>query len=1220
METKISRISSSVTLDPTRYSSLRKQRKRLHVLVIGSILFLSSVCNVVAQGRVVLNGAKINLTGNAYLVVANPATNAITRNSGHIISEGQTNNIKWNIGTTTGTYVIPWGYGDAEYIPVTFTKTAGSGTGYFLFSTYKTAWNNSALLPTGVTNINCACGFDNSTFETDRFWQINAQGYTTKPSLTNVEFTYLDAENATPNTIMESGIRVKRYNSTSNSWTDVYLSNSLNSTTNKLTVASIDVANLYSWWTLGTLNGNRYWVAPSNSNSNLAANWAPISGGAGNAGVPVMGDAVFFDTASNSNCVLDSDLSAYNLTISPGFAGTITQGNNAITVNNDATFSGGAFTGGTGNITVNGNFTVAGTSFTAPSNYLEIKGNFNMTSGSFTHNNGTVVFSGTNGTTQTINTSTATTFNNISVTNTAASPGVSVQSNENLKGVLTLASNVNFDADGSANTAIFKLLSTADSPTQDASIATLPSGAQVSGKVTVQRFMTKEGANNGRIYRYISSPILNATVADLQQEIPVTGTFTGRSSCSGCTSSSQSLFAYNETVITDTNGSGANDQEDGYIDFPNATNSETFQSGRGYALYVRANLLTSTLWDLRGTINSGNISFPVTYTSTGTLGSDGWNLVGNPFPSTIDWNSASGWTKTNMETAIYITDNGSAATIRTAAWNGIVGTNGGSRYVSTGQAFWVKANGAGAPVLQADENVKVAGTQTTFFREIQPSTLLRVTLAQGAIKDETIIHFREDASSDFDPHADARKLPNSIVNISSVLPDGKTLAINSLGTFDCNTTIPLTINNVAPGNYKLDFAQLETFPTGINILLEDNFTGASVDIRSGSYNFQVTASKDTYGSNRFKISFSSVQLNPALSINAADVCEGTDGLIWINNVQEGVSYQAQANDITLASSKQNGIMTIIVPKTYLKSGENKLTIQSSTAFCDEKMDQEIVLNVQSLQTPTVESATTCEPGAVTLKASGASDNDSYNWYEEQNSAIPIEEVHGDTFKTPSLKKSKTFYVSITNGLGCESERVPVKASIMTPEPAVIQVMSNTLASNYLVGNQWHLNGEKLEGATEQTIQAKESGIYMLEVTTQGCTTSSQVDFTIPVNEEEEIPTPGEEVTPSPQDDTEGQTSKEETVTGAEEVSFYNIISISPNPFKGTAIIQVSNTFQNVTKVRVMNSAGQILQYVTLEQAEGKKIGYIKLENQPSGVYLIQIFSTTGVHQRKIVKK
>ncbi len=79
----------------------------------------------------------------------------------------------------------------------------------------------------------------------------------------------------------------------------------------------------------------------------------------------------------------------------------------------------------------------------------------------------------------------------------------------------------------------------------------------------------------------------------------------------------------------------------------------------------------------------------------------------------------SGWTKDNMDAGIYIIDNG-GTTARFATWNGVTGTNGGSRYIATGQAFWVKASGAGTPVLNADENVKVPGIQTTFFREQAP--------------------------------------------------------------------------------------------------------------------------------------------------------------------------------------------------------------------------------------------------------------------------------------------------------------------------------------------------------------------------------------------------------------------------------------------------------------------------------------------------------------------
>jgi len=503
-------------------------------VLIVSFFLAVSLNAIFAQTRLILNGAVVTLNQGVYLVIDNPAATAIARNSGHIISEGENNRIRWNMGTTTGTYIIPWGYSTTDYIPLTFTKAAGTGSGYFLFSTYHTAWNNISQLPTGVTNLNGVSGTDNSAFISDRFWQVNAQSYTTKPALTNLEFTYLDAENAAPNIITESMLKAKRYNSSLNSWTDNIPSSSVNTTSNKVTVASVNAANLQAWWMLGGLSTARYWVALSNSTSNVASNWSETSGGVGNADVPVVGDSVVFDGAGIFNCTMDANLSASSLTVGSGYSGLITQGPNVLTLNNDAIFSGGTFTGGSSNLIVNGNFTVSGASFIAPSASLDVKRDFNVSSGSFAHNNGTVLFSGTNATTQNITSTAVTTFNNISTTNTAASPGVSVQSNQNLKGVLTLASNVNFDADGSSNTAVFKLLSAGDNPTQDAAVNILPSGAIVSGNVTVQRFMSKEGWSNTRIYRYISSPVQNAPVSDLQLEIPVSGNFSGRSLCTGC--------------------------------------------------------------------------------------------------------------------------------------------------------------------------------------------------------------------------------------------------------------------------------------------------------------------------------------------------------------------------------------------------------------------------------------------------------------------------------------------------------------------------------------------------------------------------------------------------------------------------------------------------------------------------------------------------------------
>src|SRR5689334_2549147 len=115
--------------------------------------FLAGVSfEIFAQTQLILNGAIVNLNQGAYLVVDNAATNAITRNSGFIISEGENNILQWNMGTSTGTYTVPWGHGSTDYLPLTFTKSSGVGSGNFLFSTYSTGWQNSAQLPTGVSN------------------------------------------------------------------------------------------------------------------------------------------------------------------------------------------------------------------------------------------------------------------------------------------------------------------------------------------------------------------------------------------------------------------------------------------------------------------------------------------------------------------------------------------------------------------------------------------------------------------------------------------------------------------------------------------------------------------------------------------------------------------------------------------------------------------------------------------------------------------------------------------------------------------------------------------------------------------------------------------------------------------------------------------------------------------------------------------------------------
>ena len=219
------------------------------------IAILSFTCSMVcAQAKLVINGGVITINNGASLVIDNPDNTAITRNSsGYIISEGAGNKVDWIINTGNGnTYLLPFG-NTAGYFPLQFKAASGTGSGHFIFSTYPTTrWKNSDNLPPGVTNVN-KDGTDNSDKMIDRFWQINPQGYTKNPALTNLLFTYVNAELAAPNIITTANLVAQRWNPAPQSWNDYVTASVVNTANNTVTVASIEGNQLYNWWTLTDL-------------------------------------------------------------------------------------------------------------------------------------------------------------------------------------------------------------------------------------------------------------------------------------------------------------------------------------------------------------------------------------------------------------------------------------------------------------------------------------------------------------------------------------------------------------------------------------------------------------------------------------------------------------------------------------------------------------------------------------------------------------------------------------------------------------------------------------------------------------------------------------------------------------------------------------------------------------------------------------------------------
>ncbi len=133
-----------------------------------------------------------------YLVVNNSNTTAIARtgtDAGWIISENEFNIVRWNMGTATGTYTVPFGATTGseadEYIPLVFTKSS-SGSSDISFATYGTGADNTTY-PTDVSGMTGIYGGSATDNLLDRYYFIDASDATTA----EIIFAYRGSENAT---------------------------------------------------------------------------------------------------------------------------------------------------------------------------------------------------------------------------------------------------------------------------------------------------------------------------------------------------------------------------------------------------------------------------------------------------------------------------------------------------------------------------------------------------------------------------------------------------------------------------------------------------------------------------------------------------------------------------------------------------------------------------------------------------------------------------------------------------------------------------------------------------------------------------------------------------------------------------------------------------------------------------------------------------------------
>lgn len=210
---------------------------------------------IFGQARVVINNnGYIIIDNSGYVVLQNSNANALATagTGGNILSENETDVIKWKIGNTTGTYTIPWTTASGTKIPLTITKTTGGtgATAEFILSTYETGTDMNVPWPSTVTNMNNNF-VDKSLYVIDRYWHIDALSYTAKPDIT-LSIAYDDAANemAGTNTITEANLQAQRFNTSLGQWEAYKLFGTTNTATNVVSGITVPAADFFEDWIL----------------------------------------------------------------------------------------------------------------------------------------------------------------------------------------------------------------------------------------------------------------------------------------------------------------------------------------------------------------------------------------------------------------------------------------------------------------------------------------------------------------------------------------------------------------------------------------------------------------------------------------------------------------------------------------------------------------------------------------------------------------------------------------------------------------------------------------------------------------------------------------------------------------------------------------------------------------------------------------------------------
>lgn len=697
------------------------------------------------------------------------------------------------------------------------------------------------------------------------------------------------------------------------------------------------------------------------------------------------------------------------------------------------------------------------------------------------------------------------------------------------------------------------LLSAGDGYDSTATVSALPFGSVVSGNVTVQRHMHGEG----RLYRYISSPVANETVAGLKDDFPVTGTFQDPSVGRGLNSTGPSLYYFDESLSNSASG---------WMPYPSLglASANSLLPGRGYAAYIRQQK-KATIIDFNGVLNQGEIILPVQFTTDSPEPVRGWNLVGNPYAAVIDWSAEAGWERSeDISASFAIRDNASG---RFHYSDGEIGDLE-SPVIAPAQSFWIRTS-APTPYVIINELAK-SDNSAEFYRARRKKSLdyVKVSVRGNGHQDNVYLRKRLGASPALDRN-DAVKMRNDFLSLSLLSADSVSLAISARNAFSCRERFPLKleVRSGVNGYFTFHAEPFGEFRTAA-IMVHDALTD-SITFTDG-YRFVVDAVPASRNPRRFTLIIEEKQSQEPLISMPRLKCNGTSTRIQLSHGNVGSYYVSTESGGAYEFVSEDSIRSVTIPLS--KSLEDEFQVYSRS-FCGDRLVGALKLMKDAPPpAPVVVSAIRCEDGPVMVQLRAGPDTVEYHVFPSLADSVAAYRTGSDRFAWQCSAEGR-FYIAAVNHSGCESDRVEVLVEKRVASGLAIEYRDGSLHSTHQ--GRWYYDGALVSDDTLFQVEPFSEGTYAVRSVVNEC--EAEASYVI---------------------------------------AFDDDLEISPVPFDDRLRIRSRRSSLSIGVVRLHTAEGKLLS----EAGTTRGMVVLETTGLPRGVYVVEVRFTDGrVRRRRVVK-